>query len=90
MRGKAAGDLGDIGDADSLGNAFIARGAKTVISTLWSVDDKATSVLSEGFYRHLKEGESKVKALQSAQLEVMKDYPAPYYWAAFNLTGDWK
>ena len=77
-------------EVDSLSNAFIAGGAKSLISTLWSVDDLATGMLSERFYSHLKLGESKARALQLAQLEVKNQYNAPYYWAAFALTGDWK
>jgi len=40
------------------------------------------------FYTHLKEGLSKVEALRSAQADVRRKYPHPYYWAGFVLTGD--
>jgi hypothetical protein len=36
----------------------------------------------------LREGTGKAQALQQAQHEVRAQYPHPYYWAAFVLTGD--
>lgn len=40
----------------------------------------------------LRQGESKDQALRSAQNEMIhsQDFTHPYYWAAFQLTGDWK
>jgi len=40
------------------------------------------------FYTHLKEGLSKAEALRMAQIEIRQNYPNPYYWAGFVLTGD--
>jgi hypothetical protein len=59
-----------------------------VIASLWNVDDAATSLLMERFYTHLKAGMGKAAALRQAQLETMAEYPDPYYWAAFVLSGD--
>ncbi len=57
------------------------------------------------FYRHLRAGEPKDEALRSAQLEllrepirwtdesgqtVLKDFSAPFSWAAFQIIGDWQ
>lgn len=79
-------------EVDSLGNAFISGGAKSIISTLWPVDDQATGLLSQYFYQGIKQGLAKGKAMQEAQKKLKSDpqYQAPYYWAAFNLTGNWK
>jgi len=52
------------------------------------VDDDATQQLMIAFYRHLKEGFSKVEALRSAQVDVRHKYRNPFYWAGFVLTGD--
>jgi uncharacterized iron-regulated membrane protein len=52
------------------------------------VDDEATSLLMERFYSHLIAGMSKAEAMRQAQLETMVEYPDPYYWAAFVLSGD--
>jgi CHAT domain-containing protein len=75
-------------DVLGLSRAFIFAGSPSVIASLWSVDDDATQQLMIAFYRHLKEGFSKVEALRSAQVDVRHKYPNPFYWAGFVLTGD--
>jgi CHAT domain-containing protein/tetratricopeptide (TPR) repeat protein len=75
-------------DLVGLNRAFIYAGAPTVVASLWSVNDQATAVLMAAFYRHLRAGQSKAEALQTAQAETRATYPHPYYWAAFVLTGD--
>ena len=72
----------------SLNRAFIYAGASSVIASLWTVDDEATSLLMKSFYGHLKQGMNKAAALQAAQAETRRKYPHPYYWAGFVLTGD--
>jgi len=71
-----------------LTRAFLYAGTPTVIASLWNVDDEATTLLMERFYTHLREGMGKAQALQQAQSDVRAQYPHPYYWAAFVLTGD--
>lgn len=75
-------------DIVGLNRAFIYAGASFVIASLWTVDDKATSLLMKTFYSHLKRGRSKAAALQAAQIATRRKYPHPYYWAGFVLTGD--
>ncbi len=75
-------------DIVGLNRAFIFAGASTVIASLWTVDDQATGVLMRSFYTHLKRGIGKAEALRMAQSETRHQYPNPYYWAAFVLTGD--
>jgi CHAT domain-containing protein/tetratricopeptide (TPR) repeat protein len=67
-------------------------GARSVIATLWSVDDRPSQILMTAFYRHLREGRSKDEALRTAQLELMttKAWASPLYWAGFVLSGDWQ
>jgi CHAT domain-containing protein/tetratricopeptide (TPR) repeat protein len=83
LGGPGAGD-----DFVSLNRAFIYAGSPSVIASLWSVDDQATSVLMTAFYQHLTAGMSKAAALQAAQADTRTQFPNPYYWAAFVLTGD--
>lgn len=71
-----------------LTRAFLYAGSPTLIASLWNVDDEPTALLMERFYTHLREGMGKAQALQQAQSEVRVQYPHPYYWAAFVLTGD--
>jgi len=52
-------------------------GADSVIGTLWSVNDTATSKLMEAFYGNLKGGMGKAKALQQAQLSLLKNNLPP-------------
>jgi CHAT domain-containing protein len=40
------------------------------------------------FYRNLKAGRDKAEALRQAQLATLEKYPQPYYWAAYQLTGE--
>lgn len=85
----AAGD-----DRAALGLAGVAvkAGARSALATLWFVNDPASAVLVSEFYRELQDpAQSKAKALQQAQLELMKDrrYRHPTYWAPFLLIGNW-
>lgn len=52
------------------------------------MDDEATGALMERFYVHLREGVGKAAALRQAQIEMREEYPNPYYWSAFVLSGD--
>jgi CHAT domain-containing protein/tetratricopeptide (TPR) repeat protein len=82
-RGKITGD-GVIG----LSRSFMAAGANSVIVSLWSVDDKATSVLMTDFYRQWQGGKSKAQALRAAMLNTKAKYPNPYYWSSMSLYGE--
>jgi CHAT domain-containing protein len=75
-------------DAIGLTRAFIYAGAPSVVASLWSVDDDATQKLMIAFYTHLNQGLSKAEALRAAQADLRQQYPNPYYWAGFVLTGD--
>jgi CHAT domain-containing protein/tetratricopeptide (TPR) repeat protein len=84
-------NIGKLSQGDEvvgLNRAFLYAGTPTVIASLWNVDDAATGLLMEKFYTHWQAGMSKAEALKQAQIEVRKDYPHPYFWAAFSLTGD--
>lgn len=71
--------------------AFLYAGAPSVISTLWNVDDAASSELIRLFFRHLRAGSTIAEAIRVAQIEIMNNeqWRSPYYWASFNLTGDY-
>ena len=69
--------------------AFFEAGSKSVVVSLWDVNDKYTSYFMKEFYKQLANGESKATALQLAKLEFIKNYSAnPYYWSAFILSGN--
>jgi len=73
----------------SMGGAFAAAGARSTVSTLWQVDDAATTMLMQRFYQELTVGADRSIALQRAQkyLREETDYGHPYYWAGFTLHG---
>lgn len=70
--------------------AFMYAGAKTVLASLWSVDDKSTSILMQRFYYYLKKGEGKSQALRKAKIDMIRSrgYNKPYYWSGFVLQGE--
>ena len=76
----------------SLARGFSYAGAKSIVTSLWSVNDKSTQVLMELFYKNLKKGMAKDKALRQAKLDYLKDSPnlghEPFFWAAFIPIGD--
>ncbi len=82
----------DGSDLRSLADAFSLAGGRSLLATLWKVDDEATRDLMVSFYQHLKSGKSKAAALQAAQLELRKKpkFQHPFYWAPFILIGDWR
>ena len=74
----------------NLSLAFQLAGAKTVISTLWSVDDTTTLDLMQRFYSHLAERSTIAHSLTAAKRDMIRIYgkeAVPYYWAGFKLEG---
>jgi len=75
-----------------LASGFMYAGAKSVVSSLWKVDDDATAELMRHFYAAmLKEGLPPAAALKTAKREVWRQerWRAPFYWAAFTLQGEY-
>jgi CHAT domain-containing protein len=54
----------------SLGTGFLCAGARSVVSTLWAVDDFATSLFSIFYYQYRREGLSRPEALRRAQVRL--------------------
>ncbi len=80
--GQVSGD-GTIGFA----RAFLAAGARSVIVSLWKVDDHATRLLMTQFYKGYAEHGNKARALQNAMTATRAIYQDPQYWAGFVLIG---
>jgi len=70
-----------------LKRAFILAGARTVVLSLWSVPSQETTELMTEFYRQMATGVAKAEALRQAQLAMLRKYPHPFYWGAFQLVG---
>ncbi|MBM4329272.1 MAG: CHAT domain-containing protein, partial [Deltaproteobacteria bacterium] len=72
-----------------MGRAFQYAGARAVLMSLWSVSEEASVRLVETFFKHLKEGKSKLEAMKLARDKVRKDgYDHPFFWAPFILVGE--
>jgi CHAT domain-containing protein len=85
--GRLEGQAGVV----SLMQAFLLAGAKSVLGTLWSVEDGATETVMSKFYFYLSRGLDKGAALQRAKIDFLKRYPdgiAPFYWAGLVLGGN--
>jgi CHAT domain-containing protein/Tfp pilus assembly protein PilF/predicted negative regulator of RcsB-dependent stress response len=77
----------------SLARGFSYAGAASIVTTMWSIDDNASAEIMEAFYRNLKNGGSKDKALRDAKLAFLTrkrgtNATHPLYWAAFVPVGD--
>jgi CHAT domain-containing protein len=75
----------------NLTRAFLYSGAKTVVSTLWRIDDNYSLYLMKRFYQHLAEGQPKADSLTLAQRDLIAYFgpkTAPFYWAPFVLVGE--
>jgi CHAT domain-containing protein len=76
---------------EGLSRAFFFAGARSVVGSLWSVEDRETSLLMQSFYRKLiREKASPAAAMRRAQLATagVASTAAPYYWAGFTVQGD--
>jgi len=84
---SALGKVASGDDVVGFTRGFLYAGADSIVSSLWKVDDQATSILMQQFYKSLKESDKR-SALRTAQLKVKDTYNShPYYWAAFQITG---
>jgi CHAT domain-containing protein len=75
----------------NLARTFILAGAKSVVASLWMVDDRSTATLMNKFYSHAGQGKSVAVALSDAQREMIQEFGenfSPYYWAGFLVIGD--
>lgn len=73
----------------SMGWAFQYAGAKSVLVSLWNVEEQSTILLTGRFFEHLKAGKDKMTALADARMELRRmGYEHPFYWAPFILIGE--
>lgn len=70
-----------------LARGFLAAGAKSLILSLWKVNDEATSNLMKDFYTQLQTGQTVSAALRIAQRGFIKRGIHPYFWSPFVLIG---
>jgi len=76
-----------------LTRGFMYAGASRVVASLWKIDDQGTAVFMGEFYRAMEQqGMRPAAALRAAQIHMwqQKRWSSPYYWAAFQIHGEWK
>ena len=73
-----------------IARSFLCAGARSVLVSLWAIDDEATLLFMKSFYQHLANRKSASLALYHAMksLRETKEYSAIKYWAPFVLIGD--
>lgn len=78
----------------SIGRAFTHAGTRSIMSTLWSVNDETTKQIMLRFYNNLNKGMRKDEALREAKLHYIEDLVVlyksarPFYWAGFTPYGN--
>lgn len=86
-------------DLISLASGFLGAGARSLLVSLWRVDDESTARFMSAFYRSLRSGKGRAASVRAAQLELITlglecpetyaRYRHPAYWAPFVLIGEW-
>ena len=73
-----------------LSGIAIRAGARSTLASLWAVEDKSTARLMSQFYQELQQNKlNKAKALQQAQIKLLKNSEPPLIWAPYVLIGNW-
>lgn len=79
----AAGD-----ELMGLMRGLLVAGARSLLLTLWDVNDSSTAEFMKMFYERLFTRMDRAYAIRGAMQELRERYPHPYYWAPFILVGD--
>lgn len=83
--GTGSGEVDEYEGIIGLRRAFKMAGAGSLISTAWNLDKEAAFSYLQIFYSNLVKGHGITKSHREAQLELIKRYEEPYYWAVFQL-----
>ncbi len=88
--GQSVGEPVAGDDLASLSDAFLSAGAKSVVATLWAVDDATAATFMRNFYPPLARGLPKPAALAAARRALLAApaFSNPRQWGAFIFRGD--
>jgi CHAT domain-containing protein len=93
--GVGAVDAGE--GVSGLRRALRVAGARTVISSLWAIEDESASRWMDSLYRRrLREGQATVESVNGASRDELARRRAagesthPFFWAGFVASGDWR
>jgi CHAT domain-containing protein len=78
----AAGD-----ELIGLVRGLLSAGARSLLLTLWDVNDSSTAEFMKSFYTRLFSRPDPALAVRETMIEVRQSHPHPYYWAPFTLIG---
>ena len=68
----------------------VRAGARSSIASLWSLDDESSVLFTDTLYQNLGQpGVSRAEALRRAQVELLRQYRFPRFWAPYVLVGSW-
>ena len=86
-RGRILKGEGVVGIA----RVFLAAGARSVLISLWAIDEEVTLVFMKNFYQHLKDGKTASAAVRQAMksLREAEKISEMWHWAPFPLMGDY-
>jgi hypothetical protein len=88
-----SGRVGSLGGEElaGLSQAFLQAGVRSLLVSLWRVNDPATAALMQAFYNARQAGADKALALRQAMTHIQQNprWTHPHYWGAFILLGDW-
>ncbi|HEU0005172.1 MAG TPA: CHAT domain-containing protein, partial [Terriglobia bacterium] len=71
-----------------LQRGLLCAGARSLLLTMWDVNDRSTTECMRFFYQGLLRGLNKAEALRAATISLREQYVHPYYWAPFVLVGE--
>jgi CHAT domain-containing protein len=76
----------------SLARGFLFAGSRSVVMSMWAVEDFSASAVIKSFYRNMRSGQTKSSALRNARLKFLRTADQtrshPYYWATLVIYGD--
>jgi CHAT domain-containing protein/Tfp pilus assembly protein PilF len=85
----AKGPMESVEGILGLPRIFFYTGARTVLTSLWRIQDRTTARFMTSFYQNLVNGHPKAHALRLAKLEMIQSrFSHPFFWAAYVLNGD--
>lgn len=70
-----------------LARGFLSAGANSLVLSLWTVNDEATTELMKDFYTNLQRGATVAASLRQAQKEFIERNEHPYFWSSFSMIG---
>lgn len=82
---SGSGEIDEYEGIIGLRRALKMAGCGSIIATAWNLDLEASLTYLKAFYESLVKGVGIPKSHRAAQLELIKRYEDPYYWALFQL-----